>query len=237
MKNPNSPNLVAESGSERRRLARFSLSSEQFKLARTGKVFGVSDLSLQGMALRIIDEADLMVFPIGSPIEGLLNLGGEKVALKGRVKRVVRESVGCEFEGVSAEVQKELERFLDPLRLGAELRLMPSTDTDSLWFHGPSGADLVVRKRADGAVAEYSFLAMGAFVRWESAEGLSTGRVEESGVPSERLGLLLVEALDWKRDAEPDPRKLKIAKTILLSSNLPKELKTELDRTWIAISP
>ena len=237
MKNQNSPNLVEGSNAEeRRRLARFAVSNEQFKLTRTGKVFGVADLSLHGMALRILDPADLILFSVGSSVEGILNLGGRKVALNGRVRRVVPQSVGCEFETISREAAQQLAQFLDPLRLGSELRLMPGADASAAWFHGPSGADLIV-SRTQGAMTEYSFVVMGTFVRWRSGEGLSTGRVEESGEPSEQLGLLRIQTMSWIPDAAPDLKKLEVAKTVLLSSNLPKELKTELDHTWIAISP
>src|SRR5688500_675172 len=108
----NSPNLEVVSdrgkspgetapGMERRRLPRINLSGEHFRLARNGKVYSVMDLSLEGMALRVLDRDDFLIFPVASELEGTLNLRGAKHSLRGRVRHLGPEHIGCQFEGIS----------------------------------------------------------------------------------------------------------------------------------------
>src|SRR5436190_1257440 len=79
------------SGSERRRVPRLNLTKEQFRLEQNGKIFSVSDLSSNGMALRILDSEDLNLFPVGIILNGTLNLHREKFAVSARVRHIGKD--------------------------------------------------------------------------------------------------------------------------------------------------
>lgn len=213
------------SSAERRRLPRLNLSAEQFRLATNGKVFSVVDLSVSGMALRILDRQDFLLFPVAARIEGTLNLAGEKHPIAACVRHLGAETVGCEFEKISAETQTQLDRFLDPRRLGSELKPIPSSEGGTLWYHGPSGTDLLLKRSADGQYHWMTLYVLGSFVQWVEGSGVSTGRVRASDEQSELRGVLRFETLWLDADAHADPGKLAVAKTLILSSNLAEDFK------------
>jgi hypothetical protein len=210
---------------ERRRLPRLNLSGEQFRLSlvgRAGKVFSVTDLSTEGMALRILDREDFILFQVASRFEGILNLKGERFTLKGMVRHVGSESIGCEFENLTPEVAKALSQFLDPAALGRELKAIPSSESGTLWYHGPSGTDLLVRRETGSCMTLY---VLGNYIQWTEEEGISTGQAHSCEEQSETRGIMRFETLVLKPDPAVDPGKLAVAKTLILSSNLAEELK------------
>lgn len=215
------PNASAE----RRRLPRLNLSAEQFRLVINGKVFSVVDLSVSGMALRILDRQDFLLFPVATRIEGTLNLGGEKHQISASVRHLGAETIGCEFEKVSTEIQAQLESFLDPRRLGSELKPIPSSEGGTLWYHGPSGTDLLLKRGADGQYHRMTLYVLGSFIQWVEGSGITTGRVRASDEQSELRGVLRFETLWLDADAHADTGKLAVAKTLILSSNLAEDFK------------
>jgi hypothetical protein len=210
---------------ERRRLPRLSLSAEQFRLSQTGKIYSVVDLSNHGMGLRILDRADFLLFPVATVIEGTLNLAGDKHPLKARVRRLGAETIGCEFEGNTPELQGIVDAFLSPQRLGAELKPIPSSESGTLWYHGNSGTDLLFRRGTDGQYHRMTLYMLGSFVQWSAEDGLSTGRVRPSDQVSEPRGVMRLETLWLDADPQADLGKLAVAKTLVLSSNLPEDFK------------
>lgn len=210
---------------ERRQLPRVSLPTEQFKLSPSGKLFSVQDLSPEGLALRVLEPEDLIYFTAGTHIEGVLNLKGKKLKVAAVVKHVGRSYVGCRFESLEGEALQQLTDFLDPGRLGKELHALPTHDNEKiLWFHGPSGADLLFWR---GAQREYRRVCLhiyGSYIQWDEEKGLETGTSMASDDRPEVNGLIRLETCLLDPDSSPDEQKLKLAKTLILSSNLPKEL-------------
>src|SRR4051794_20380694 len=90
---------------ERRRLTRLGVSSEQFRFSQNGKLISIADLSQTGMGFWLSSKEDLACFSVGMLIEGILNLNGEKLDLKARVKNVRSDRVGAEFENLSEHSQ------------------------------------------------------------------------------------------------------------------------------------
>lgn len=234
MTDKNSPNLevISDPNSqarpmegERRRLPRLSLSAEQFRLSQTGKIYSVVDLSNHGMALKILDRPDFLLFPVATVIEGTLNLAGEKHPIQARVRRLGAESVGCEFEGLTPQMQGVIDAFLSPQRLGAELKPIPSSESGTLWYHGNSGTDLLFRRGSDGQYHRLTLYVLGSFVQWSEEDGLATGSIRPSNSMSEPRGVMRLETLWLDADPQADLGKLAVAKTIVLSSNLPEDFK------------
>ena len=56
--------------SELRRFPRMNVTGETFRNLKTGKVFAVTELSAGGMSLRLIDAADLLLYPAGGEVRG-----------------------------------------------------------------------------------------------------------------------------------------------------------------------
>jgi hypothetical protein len=214
-----------KSGRERRNLPRLSLSSEQFKHAPTGKIFSVTDLSKSGMGLWLFDLDDLGLFPVGAHVEGTLNLKRQKYQIQARVRNLSSDRIGCEFKNLSESCSNSIAQFLNPATLGAELKLIPSVELNTLWYHGPSGTDLLIRRTADGVVQRITLYVLGSFVQWDQEGGLSTGRTAPTEGHCEIRGIHRLETLYMDPDPTLDSEKLEIAKTVVLSSNLPLELK------------
>lgn len=235
-----SPSQAPASGSEgpeteRRLLPRLSLSTEQFRLSLNGKLFGVADLSQNGMALRLLLEEDRLLFPIGAELEGTLNVNRTKFKLSARVRNIRGDHVGCEFTSPGAELVEELRQWLDPQTLGATLRPMPSgAVTDSVWYNGRSGTEVIAWPAEGGGLSRVLVILWGReFVEWSSAEGVRTGEVK-FGRERDSIQGVLRWAPEWLiTDAAPESGKLNLAKTLLLSSKLPEEWKHRLQGAFV----
>lgn len=215
---------------EKRRRPRLNLTAEQFRLSRNGKIFSVIDLSTDGMALRILDRQDLQIFPIAGAFDGTLNLKGTKLEVRGKVQRLGTDLVGCEFADLSEQVRKQLANFLDPKVLGSELKPIPSSEQGSVWYHGPSGTDLILAIGVDAKYRRITLYVLGYYIDWdrqrEQEDGrLTTGVADVSDAQAEIRGVIRFDTMMMRVDAKPDPAKLIIAKEVILSSNLPQDLK------------
>ncbi len=213
---------------ERRSLPRVSLSSEQFRLAANGKVFAVADVSLEGMALRLLSVEDRVLFPVGMAIEGSLKLGPRRHRIQAVVRNLRGDHVGCEFVKLESEVRQELVRRLDPADLGQTLRPMPTPvgladgPLDWLWFHGHCGTELLARPAEQGKLKRLILVLWGTqFVEWCAHSGLNTGVVRFADSQSSAQGVFRLASEWFESDATLDPAKLHLAETLLKHANLP----------------
>ena len=207
-------------------LARLSLGSEQFKLDGSGKIFSITDLSHLGMGFWLLDPTDRHLFSVGMKLSGILNLKRQKYPMQARVRHLGADRVGCEFEDTSVPMMAALHSFLDPFFLGSELKPIPSSERNTLWYHGPSGTDLHLVRALDGQYEKLTLYALGFCVQWDKVEGLSTSETSVSDHLCERSGIFKRETVFLVPDPAPDSSKLSIAKTVILGSNLPQDLKT-----------
>jgi hypothetical protein len=220
---------------QKRKKPRIHLASEQFRIDQTGKLFSVVDLSLDGMAFRVLDADDLTILPVASQITGILNLRGVKHSVTVQVKNLRNQTVGCQFVDLSKESIAALEKFLNPAELGRELRPIPTAqnvrtnESATLWYHGPGGTDLLFGRALDGRYHRFTLFVLGSYVQWEEEHGASIGRAVSSedrrDQLSEEWGAVQFETMVLDPDSEPDHDKLSIAKDLIMSSNLPQDLK------------
>jgi len=230
-----SPSRALASGSEgpdteRRLVPRLSLSTEQFRLGLNGKLFGVADLSRTGMALRLLNEEDRLLFPIGAQLEGTLNVNRTKFKLSAQVRNIRGDHVGCQFIQMAAELEQELRQWLDPQMLGSTLRPMPSgAVTDSVWYNGRSGTEVIAWPDENGGLRKVLVILWGReFVEWTVSQGVRTGEVK-FGRERDSVQGVLRWAPEWLiTDASPESGKLNLAKTLLLSAKIPEEWKLRL---------
>jgi hypothetical protein len=217
-----------EAAEEKRRIPRLQLSSCQFRLKQNGKIYSVHDLSDEGMALTLLEEQDLLLFPIGTQLWGTLNLKGEKCTVKMQVIYVHRNVIGCRFSEATDEFKAALSRCLDPKVLGKELKRIPSLETKSVWYHSKTGCDLIFFGAESTDVKRIQKVlccVLGHFVQWDKAVGVSTGTTRSAHNIPESWGLLSYETMVLSLDPAPDSEKLSIAKKVVLSSNLDTDLK------------
>lgn len=177
------------------------------------------------MAIRVIDQEDLLLFPVGTEAAGILKLRGERCQVNTRVRNLRGDVVGLEFSNLSAESLALLRRSLDPEILGQEMKPIPPSEPGAIWYHGSSGTDLLFKRAKDGRYTTLALFLLGFYVQWEEATGTATGRCSHSGDPEETRGIVRFETLLLNPDPAPDPAKLDIAKALILSSNLPQDLK------------
>ena len=86
----------------------------------------MSDLSLEGFGFWLSDPDDGAGFVVGFLIEGVINLMRQKHKVKARVRSVMRDRIGCEFEASSPEIDHAISHALSPVRLGQEMKAMPT---------------------------------------------------------------------------------------------------------------
>ncbi|MCM0606012.1 MAG: PilZ domain-containing protein [Xanthomonadaceae bacterium] len=207
-------------GQDKRRVPRIALTREQFKLTDTGKIFAVQDLSLGGLALRILEPQDMIYFTVSRFISGTLNLNGRKVPIRAQVRHIKTSMAGCEFIDLDPDTEKIITQFLDPSELGRALRASPESSGDgAIWFHGPTGTDLMIWRGIDGEFNKFSLFLLGNYVQWELDAGLMTGIFQSSGDMGSMGSVTLFE------DKQVDEMKLELAKKLILSSQLTQELK------------
>lgn len=211
---------------ERRRLPRLNLSAEQFRSKESGKIYSVVDLSTGGMAFRLIHADELIFFTAGKTIQGTLNVKREKYLVKAQVKHVRQDLIGCEFTEISKSLEEALVELLSPEALGAELKLLPMSDLGTVWYHGSSGTNLILKRNEEGLCHQFDLFVLGFFVHWDNTKGLQTGRMTHSHQKSEIRGPFRIDSLVLIEDQASDAEKLSVAKRLFLSSNLPEELKT-----------
>lgn len=220
--------MSSSTGPEKRLLPRLNVTTEQFKLASNGKLFAVSDLSFRGMALRVNDREDLYLFSVGASIFGTLNLRRVKYAIEGRVRHLGRDLVGVEFTALSDEVEKALQRALDPVTLGQELKPVPTGDS-SVWYCGPSGSEFLIQRdfntEVDSHAIRLTVIALGILVIWDIDRGLRTGVVTSSFEESQESGASRFETMLFDADTGIDSQKLLIARTLIQNSHLQSDLK------------
>jgi hypothetical protein len=214
----------AHSGLERRRLPRINLCGEQFRLLQNNKVFAVTDLSVEGLAFRVLEAADLSLFTVGAEVNGVLNLRGTKYPFLARVRHGRADLVGCQFEWMGPGLERALARYLDPVELGKELQPAPPLEGGTIFYHGPSGTEFTLARSSDGTYTRMTIHVLGSIVQWDQTNGLTTGETTASREKSENRGSVRYETMLLQADEAPDPKKLEIAKQLLVSSNLPSDL-------------
>jgi len=215
-----------EAQKEKRKIPRILVGYEQFRIKPDGKVFSLGDLSHKGMSLRILDPNDSFSFSLGSEIEGTMNLMGKKFPIKANVRHVSKYYVGCEFlSELEPETQKALRQFLDPDFLGKTLKPMPYHDQSVIWYHGPTGVDVLLWRELDGSFNRFSLFLFSQYVQWNEKEGVSTGQTFLSDDQVEISGIVRFETTVLNKDKKVDPGKLEIAKRLVLSSIFPEDLK------------
>jgi hypothetical protein len=219
---------------DRRRLLRFALAREQFRIKDTGKIFSVIDLSSDGFSVRLIDKEDGILFSVGRWIEGMLNLEGEKFNIRAQVKNIRADVVGCEFSKDLPDLSySALQEYISPAKIGADLKKSPTSPQHNLiWLHGRCGTELFVwveQKKSEQPLRWILFIA-GEFVEWvkDPSHLFTTGRTEFSKDAAQVQGVLRLDTALLIKDPKPNAGRLAVAKQVVLGCNSLSELKSKI---------
>ena len=224
------PISETEEITERRRIERVVITGEQFKNEANDRVYSVVDVSFSGMALRLLDPSDLVDFTVGSHSSGMLKIKGKKVPVRFQVRHVRPDLVGVKFEEVSKELKETLAEALSPESLGSELKLFPADQRDLLWYHAPSGADLLIWLKSIEAkegpeIRRFVLYTPMAYCEWSEELGVASGHWRDSQERSDVRGVLQWDTVVATPDRQADREKIAIAKKLLLSSKLPQTIQ------------
>jgi len=101
---------------------------------------------------------------------------------------------------------------------------VPATELGFFWYEGASGTYLLFWRDPDGSYRRFAVLVLGSLTQWDREEGLVTGTLSPERALALDRGASREEMRDFTRDPKPDFGKLHVAKTVMLGSNLPKDL-------------
>jgi len=210
---------------QKRKMPRIALSQEQFRLSDNGKIFSVINLSLDGLALKVLETKDSFFFPIGREVSGHLKIEEYKIPLKLKVVHIDRHFAGCQFENIEKESLNTLKNLLNPKYVGERLKLMPSYESQGFWYHGPFSTEVVIKKNKEGKNNELLISVLGSFLQWGEKKGLSTGISEDTADLDAESSLIHINPLTVIFDDSFDHSKLILCRDMLAASPLSSDLK------------
>ena len=167
---------------EKRKLPRFHITPCQFQDEALNKTFSVQDISLGGLAIRLIDRADIPEFSVGSEHQGTIKLEGVKSSCSFKIKYLRGTLVGAEWVNLPEAFQKHLGNLSHPKNLGENLRAYDLPEVaNTVWYHNPIGVDLLLSNSQGGGATSQGFSRWTlyihhSFVQWELDSGIKTGQ-------------------------------------------------------------
>ncbi|RZA06741.1 MAG: PilZ domain-containing protein [Proteobacteria bacterium] len=193
---------------------RFPLPKEKMKFvfAEGEKVFAVRDISRRGLGISLLEFDESLYFPTDYRCQAELKIDEEPMLVHVRVKRVNAWSVGFEFEDLDPAQEERLKAFVDPLHIGATLKLVDPRGAPgafgtglSAWYHGDSATDLYIWNDTRGGLRRALFSSGERFWEWEEGSGIATGKVE----------LLEGDRTILHKDATPEVRTRALVRKVL----------------------
>lgn len=212
---------------EKRKHPRFLLSGEQFRELRTGKIYPVYDLSLNGLSIKVEEKN----WKPGMILKGVLNLHPDSIEVTVRFVDYYGDRAALKMEMASTYARSVLLRALSPKRLGTSLRLvrekLPFAD---FWYHGACNTDLLLKLDEKGGVTRAEVFFSNFFCSWIEGNSWSTGVCQSMG-REKREDILLgeepvtLESIHLSTDLRIDTEKMMWAKGILENSPLDVAVK------------
>lgn len=214
---------------EKRKHPRFLLTHEQFRETKSGKIYTVFDLSLNGLAIKVEDRP----WKEGSIIQGILNLNPESIEITPRLLGYYGDRAALKLEALSTYSKGVLSKALSPKRLGSSLKLirekLPLAD---FWFHGVCNTDLLIRLGEAGEINKIDLFFANFYYGWMQ-KNATTGICHSFG-PDKREPAFLadepvqMESIEIDHDRSVDQQKLEWALQILEASGIDSKLKNKI---------
>ena len=218
---------------EKRTLPRFHITPCQFHEGKSGKNFSIQDISLGGLALRLVERTDLPDFAVGSVHEGVIKVEGKKIQGKFQVKFIRGTLIGAEWEQPAKELLTHLEEVSHPEHLGENLRRYDLPEfVATQWFHNPVGVDLLfyppqATSASASAIGRWTLYIHNSFVPWEIDSGVKTGQTLAEDEEGYAHGIVKLETRMVEYDLQADKRLIDSAKEIVMHAPIADvQLKT-----------
>src|ERR1035437_9475399 len=158
--------IMTTNASEKRKLPRFHITPCQFHDNELKKNFSVQDVSLGGLALRLVDRADLPLFAVATQHQGILKIEGLKLPANFQVKYIRGSLIGGEWVNLDDSLKNHLDQISHPKYLGLNLKAYDLPDiADTIWYHNPIGVDLLLYL-SDSKVSRWTLYIHHSFVSW-----------------------------------------------------------------------
>jgi len=214
---------------EKRKLPRFHITPCQFLDGELGKTFAVQDISMGGLALRLVDREDLPFFAVASIHSGVVKVEGQKLSAQIRIKHIRGTLIGAEWVEPSQPLVEHLDSISHPEKLGVNLRKYDFSDLSATqWFHNPVGVDLLfyqgdVSGEASGLGSVDESARPGRwmlyihqnFVQWENGGGVQTGKAVAEAEEGHAHGIVRIETRLIEYDSRIDLSLIKAAKELV----------------------
>jgi len=199
------------SGLEKRKLPRFHITPCQFHDHELKKTFSVQDISLGGLALRLVDRADLPLFAVSSTHKGILKIEGIKLPAEFQVRYFRGSLIGAEWVNLNPALEQHLIEISHPKTLGINLKSYDLPDTaDTNWFHNPVGVDLLLYL-SDSKISRWILYIHHSFISWDQDHPVRTGRALAEDEEGYAHGIVRVETRLIDEDPKADRRLIESA--------------------------
>jgi hypothetical protein len=202
---------------EKRKLPRFHITPCQFHDEKLNKNFSVQDISLGGLAIRLVDRTHLPDFAIGTEHQGLVKVEGLKTSAKFIVRFIRGTLIGTEWTELTEILHQHLDDLSRPDHLGEHLKAYDLPDlANTVWYHNPVGVDLLYyQSSAEGAsshgISRWTLFIHHSFVQWEIEDGVKTGQTVAEDEEGYAHGIVRLETRLIDYDAMPDRRLIETA--------------------------
>ena len=203
--------------SEKRKLPRFHITPCQFHDAKLNKSFSVQDISMGGLAIRLVDRSDLPEFSVGTEHGGTVKVEGVRNDCQFRVRYIRGTLIGAEWSSPSPALLSHLDQISHPEVLGEHLKLYDLPDlANTIWYHNPVGVDLLYYKsNGDDATSQgvnrWTLYIHHTFVQWDFENGISTGKSVAEDEEGYAHGIVRLETRLIDYDQTPDRKLIETA--------------------------
>ena len=214
---------MSGNASDKRRLPRFHITPCQFHDQDLSKNFSVQDVSLGGVAIRLLAHEDLQNFTVGSKHQGILKIEGVKLPCEFQVRYLRGLIVGGEWVHLQEDLKSQLERISLPRFLGSNLKAYELQDSpNTLWYHNPIGVDLLLYL-SDSKINRWTVYLHQNFVSWDEGESVRTGRSLAEDEEGYAHGIVRLETRLLNYDEQIDQRMIETSMELIRSAPLKEE--------------
>lgn len=213
---------------EKRKLPRFHITPCQFHDNDLKKNFSVQDVSMGGLAIRLVERDDLPAFSVSSEHQGILKLEGLKLPCKFQVRFIRGSLIGGEWVNIEDTLKKHLEQVSHPKYLGLNLKAYDLPDSpDTIWYHNPIGVDLLLYL-SDSKISRWTLYIHRSFVSREEDGAVRTGSALAEDSDGYAHGIVQVETRLIEYDPQVDKRLVEAAIELIKSASIKEENTRQL---------
>jgi hypothetical protein len=214
---------MSANASEKRKLPRFHITPCQFHDQDLKKNFSVKDVSMGGLAIRLVDREDLAFFPVASEHQGLLKIEGLKLPCRFQVRYLRGTMIGAEWINLDPLLKEHLEKISLPKVLGSNLKAYDFQDApNTIWYHNPIGVDLLLYLN-DSKINRWTLFVHQDFLSWDDGSVVKSGRSLAEDEEGYAHGIVRLETRLLNDDEQLNMRLVEVAIELVKSAPFKEE--------------